>query len=349
MPLDDQPHRREPDRTARRRGHAPANNCVRQAGILFVATAGIGLVSDVTPGLIGHGHRVSLYLDCTTLFVGLVLLALQHWRPLGLAAPFVLPALALADVATNNAFGFVPPATYGTWFVLIFVWVGIWYPPWTIAALTPFAVGSYLAPLFVGPAPSSGVVDSVVLVIPAAILAGATVAHFTNRLRSSASEREVLLSNVGRQAVTDELTGVGNRRLGDLLLASLVVGDALALLDLDHFKEINDTYGHPEGDRFLRSFGEFLNSSSRERDAVARMGGEEFMIVVRGAGLEGEAIIARLLESWRSRTPLTSFSAGVAVHKSRSGPDLTYAAADRALYQAKQEGRDRVALARGAR
>jgi diguanylate cyclase (GGDEF)-like protein len=187
------------------------------------------------------------------------------------------------------------------------------------------------------------------LVIPGAILAGETVAHFTKKVRSSSIEREMLLSDVGRQAVTDELTGLGNRRLGDLLLSSLVVGDAVALLDLDNFKDINDTYGHPEGDRFLRDFGTFLNSSSRERDAVARMGGEEFMIVARGAGLEGEAILVRLLESWRSSSPLTTFSAGVAVHQSRSSPEATYDAADRALYRAKQEGRNRVVSAKFVR
>lgn len=332
-----------------RRLKVRSTDCVGQAGLLFIAAACTGFVSDVVPGLIGHGHRVSLLLDCVTLFAGLSLVALRHWSPLRVAAPVVLPALAMADIATNNALGFLPQATYGTWFVLIFVWMGIWSPAWAIAALAPVSVVAYLLPLFVGSAPSSGVVDSVVLVIPAAILAGETVAHFTKRLRDAAREREVLLSDVGRQAITDELTGLGNRRLGDLLLASLVAGDALALLDLDHFKEINDTYGHPEGDRFLRIFGAFLNTSSRERDAVARMGGEEFMFVARGAGVDGEAIVARLLESWRASSPLTTFSAGVAIHKARSTPATTYAAADRALYQAKQEGRNRVALARAVR
>jgi diguanylate cyclase (GGDEF)-like protein len=349
MTLVERPPRGENRREALRRDVTRPTNCVGQAGLLFIATACIGFVSDLVPGLVDHGLHEALFLDCGTLVVGIAIVLLQHWRTLALAAPLLLPTLAMADVATNNSLGFLPLATYGTWFVLIFVWVGIWYPPWMIAALTPVAVVAYLAPLIAGPPASGDTVNSVALVIPAAILAGETVAHFTKKVRSAAREREMLLSDVGRQAVTDELTGLGNRRLGDLLLSSLVVGDAVALLDLDNFKDINDHYGHPEGDRFLRNFGAFLNSSSRERDAVARMGGEEFMMVARGAGLEGETIVVRLLESWRSSTPLTTFSAGVAVHKARSSPEATYAAADRALYRAKQEGRNRVALARDAR
>jgi len=78
------------------------------------------------------------------------------------------------------------------------------------------------------------------------------------------------------------------------------------------------------------------------------MGGEEFMVVMRGAGPEGISTASRLLRSWRESSPLATISAGVAVHRPKARPEATYAAADRALYDAKHAGRDRAVLAEAA-
>ena len=252
----------------------------------------------------------------------------------------------MTSVSLNNAFGVLPEVNYGTYFMLIFVWVGIWYPPWTVTALSPLAAAAYLLPFLAGANRANGAVVAVFLAIPAAVVTGETISHYTSQARGAAFRREILLSNLSRQAMTDELTGVGNRRLGGMLLESLVPGDAVVMLDVDLFKDVNDTFGHPEGDRLLHQLGAFLNSSARDRDAVARMGGEEFLLVVRGAGIESEAIVSRLLQSWRSMSPLATFSAGVAVHRVRTNSSVTYAAADRALYNAKERGRDQVVMAR---
>jgi diguanylate cyclase (GGDEF)-like protein len=144
--------------------------------------------------------------------------------------------------------------------------------------------------------------------------------------------------------VTDDLTGLGNRRHGVMLLDSLAPGDTVAMLDLDHFKRINDTLGHPAGDEFLQVFSSYLLRAVRDKDAVARFGGEEFIIVLRGAGAAALDSIERLLTGWRALTPLTTFSAGVAVHRRHQTPSSTFADADAALYQAKQRGRDRVVV-----
>jgi len=142
--------------------------------------------------------------------------------------------------------------------------------------------------------------------------------------------------------VRDDLTGIGNRRHAMRLLESLRPGDALALIDLDHFKTVNDTYGHAEGDAVLTDLGQFLADALRDGDDVARYGGEEFLLVLRGAGPGAGTILDRLTLEWRGRGRRTTFSTGFAVHE-RSGDSVdTLANADSALYAAKAAGRDRV-------
>jgi diguanylate cyclase (GGDEF)-like protein len=142
--------------------------------------------------------------------------------------------------------------------------------------------------------------------------------------------------------VRDVLTGIGNRRHAMNLLESLRTGDALALIDLDHFKSVNDTYGHAEGDAVLMHLGEFLTAALRDGDDVARYGGEEFLLVLRTAGVEAAAILDRLTYDWRILGRRTTFSTGYAVHERGADPAETLGNADSALYAAKAAGRDRV-------
>jgi diguanylate cyclase (GGDEF)-like protein len=306
-----------------------------------MAVGAIGTVSDLVPGMVGFGHLPALVLDLFTLAVGLASWRLAQRSFIQGRLSLGLPVLAMTLVAVNNAAGQLPQVTYGTWFVLIFVWVGIWHRPWTAVFLAPVAVGAYLIPLVMGPPPSPYAIPSVLLVIPAAVLTGETVAHYTDKVLRAAAAREQLLADLSRATVTDALTGLGNRRLGEMLLETLEPGDAVAILDLDHFKKVNDSYGHQEGDRLLRQLGDYLSGSLRDSDAVARMGGEEFMLVLRGPGNTAIDIVSRLLASWRTEKPLATMSAGVAVHDHRTPFVATYAAADEALYVAKSGGRDR--------
>jgi diguanylate cyclase (GGDEF)-like protein len=92
----------------------------------------------------------------------------------------------------------------------------------------------------------------------------------------------------------------------------------------------------------LSVLGEFLRSAVRDADTVARFGGEEFLIVLRGAGNEVGDAAARLLGRWREQQVGVTLSAGVAVHVAGRGPSDTFQAADAALYEAKDQGRDRV-------
>ena len=163
-------------------------------------------------------------------------------------------------------------------------------------------------------------------------------------------------------AVRDGLTGLYNRRaFGDLLVSAIANEDrraegklGLVLLDLDHFKKLNDTYGHPAGDAALRSLAHLLNQHLRRGDQAARYGGEEFVVILPGSDEERSAGAAERLRTALqkhrfvfegARIPLTA-SFGVSVWPDDGKePEALLAGADRALYAAKQAGRNRVAAA----
>jgi diguanylate cyclase (GGDEF)-like protein len=159
-------------------------------------------------------------------------------------------------------------------------------------------------------------------------------------------------------AETDSLTGLPNRRtsrqsLGQLLRLADRYDQPLCVaeLDIDHFKQINDRYGHAAGDFVLRRLGELLRRTFRGDDVVARWGGEEFVVGMYGMATEdGVQRMAGLLEAFRQEEFHSederfhvSFSAGVAQFPSDGADiDSLYGAADEALYRAKAAGRDRV-------
>jgi diguanylate cyclase (GGDEF)-like protein len=160
----------------------------------------------------------------------------------------------------------------------------------------------------------------------------------------TALEQFNVIRQLDRAAHRDDLTGTGNRRHGEVLLQSLRGNDALLLVDLDHFKTVNDTWGHRAGDDLLQALGGYLQTCVRSSDDVARYGGDEFLVLVRGAGAEAEQAAQRLLEGWRRAGQKTTISIGVAIHSPLQGPASTLDAADAALYSAKSDGRNRVAI-----
>ena len=110
------------------------------------------------------------------------------------------------------------------------------------------------------------------------------------------------------------------------------------MLDLDHFKQVNDTLGYAAGDDVLRAFGRVLRGTVRGRDTVGRFGGEEFLIVLAAPG-DADVFLQRLRTEWLTERPLpVTFSAGIVL--SAGDPDETVKLADQALYQAKEAGRD---------
>jgi diguanylate cyclase (GGDEF)-like protein len=162
---------------------------------------------------------------------------------------------------------------------------------------------------------------------------------------------------VQRQAVTDELTGLANHRRFQELLATEMeqvrryrypVG--LIMLDVDNFKKVNDTYGHPQGDVVLAEVARVVRASSRDADAPARYGGEEMAVILPHTDLEGSYAIAERVRTavealsipLLDRRGTLSVTASLGVAASSDGSkDALIAAADGALYVAKRQGKNR--------
>jgi len=163
------------------------------------------------------------------------------------------------------------------------------------------------------------------------------------------------IGRLNRDAQTDPLTGLGNRRSLEFSLSLLEAeGRAFAaiVLDIDHFKQVNDNHGHEVGDQVLRRLAELMRRCCREGDLLCRTGGEEFLMLLPGASLDVAAVVAERLRVTVQDTPVqpvgaVTVSLGVARWdgEAGSGPMDALSEADRALYQAKQEGRNRVAIA----
>ncbi len=147
------------------------------------------------------------------------------------------------------------------------------------------------------------------------------------------------------EAQTDALTGLPNRRAWDAQLQRALSGDAqlvIAMLDFDHFKEFNDTHGHPAGDRLLKETAAAWRDQLRGGDLLARLGGEEFGLLLRNCDAETAVEVTERLR--RHVSGGRTCSAGIAVAAPGEEADVVIARADRALYQAKAGGRDRVHL-----
>lgn len=171
----------------------------------------------------------------------------------------------------------------------------------------------------------------------------------------------LLVQETQHAATTDPLTGIMNRRA---LLAALDIEQSrserhgypmsLLLLDVDHFKAINDQYGHAMGDQVLATLGNLLTGKLRKTDFVGRWGGEEFVIVLSGADEVGGSIAAERIRAAVEKMELhdaqgaqvpVRVSIGLACLEVNDTAEMLIERADRAMYQAKSNGRNRVAVA----
>jgi diguanylate cyclase (GGDEF)-like protein len=184
--------------------------------------------------------------------------------------------------------------------------------------------------------------------------------HWQDSTDALLSEMQRMNIDLERLATTDALTGLLNRRAADRQLDAewhrarrSGHASALVLLDVDHFKQVNDSYGHPGGDSALRMLASCIRSVMREVDVAARYGGEEFLIVLPETAREGAFVFAERLRErvagcdihHEQRIFRCQVSLGIAV-SDRHEPSYEHwvRRADEALYRAKQGGRNQAVI-----
>lgn len=187
------------------------------------------------------------------------------------------------------------------------------------------------------------------------------VANYLSVIQHDSDRLNAELSRVTQLSLTDELTGLPNRRafihrLNEEVSRVQRYGHtlALAIIDLDSFKPINDTFGHQAGDAVLYTYAREVLSSFRQHDMVARYGGEEFAVIFPNAEQEGALRALKKVQQLASETTcelelsaidLPTFSAGLALYQKGEAMESLIKRADGALYRAKDEGRNKIIVA----
>ena len=196
------------------------------------------------------------------------------------------------------------------------------------------------------------------VLVPALCAISLQVAAMRKQLVREKIELEAAVDKLRHLAEHDGLTGLFNRhyalnRIDQTAASGTLCECCVAILDIDHFKRINDTFGHGIGDAVLRAISALLNQSARDADVLARWGGEEFLMYLPGMnGSQSLSVLQRLRQrasehDWARIAPQlkVSFSAGVAQCAPRERWMQALLRADEALYRAKRSGRDRIVVA----
>lgn len=192
--------------------------------------------------------------------------------------------------------------------------------------------------------------------VPSLIYSAYQIASWRNRLSDQRRDLKVALEQVQQLATRDVLTGLYNRRFMQDRLEDSVkrferYGErfTIVLIDLDHFKRVNDQYGHKVGDQALTAFASAAGMVLRDTDTIARWGGEEFIFLLPNTSAHKAVVALERLRMTLANCSVSEnvpslrvkFSSGIAVHENVAALNHTLERADRALYQAKNEGRDR--------
>jgi len=291
----------------------------------------------------------------------------QRFRDRNLTEPLIMFAillqLAVVMAAPQVAFPFL--ANLFTVFAFGMLWLSlrdavvVWSAGVFGAGVVFYAVGRGFA------APAGSAVEIGLswayfsLILGRCLLVSVAAGEARARLAESRRQLADTLDQVQRLASRDELTRALNRRSLHSALERERQRAArsghpfcVAMIDLDHFKRVNDTYGHGAGDAVLRAFADTVHEKMRATDVFGRYGGEEFMLVLVGSAAPQalEAVervrLAVAARDWRDLSPdaPVTMSAGVAAYRAGEPVEALLQRADRALYRAKGEGRNRTVL-----
>ena len=330
-------------RDVRARGIGDAVTCWRYLGCIWGAGATLLTVILLTTSH-PRSDRAALLVICAVGFAGVAAMLVTSRR---LPASLLQPTVLVSDVliALVVYFSGEPSSFYAMYFIWLNVYVCYFFAPRVACLQSAAALAAYLLVLALMP--------GAIAITPWLMTAG-TMALVGTMVSLLTGNVDRLVVELGDAARNDPLTGLLNRRGFDEAIAreiqrarrgerplSLVIGD------LDHFKRVNDRAGHSAGDEILRRLSALLRECTRAVDSTARIGGEEFAVLVPDTDAGGAHVLAERLRAAvgeafaREPEPITmSFGIACFPDDANAASDLLQAA-DSALYTAKRRGRDR--------
>lgn len=356
------PHRRRLRRSQRQQLTVATSANVGAVGLMLVAAAA-GYASWLAVII---WAPLALAVNLFT-WLGLMFSWTRSWRDPALT----MPQIAWAITSCAVVYAMLGPVRGATlpMFALAFLFAIFALPARTVGWLTLWALGLFAVvmltmsqwqPQRYPPLEEAILFGVLLLAVPSMALLAMRMSELRAQLGRQKSELEQALQRIRQTAERDELTGLFNRRrVGDELQAQLARAQrnearfAVAMVDMDHFKHINDGHGHASGDIVLRRFARVASTSLRDVDVVGRWGGEEFLMILSGVDGNGavEAVerLRRAVAALEVELPggaciRLTVSIGVACWKGDESIELLISRADRALYDAKSAGRNRVIL-----
>ena len=332
--------------------------------LTIIATACFLAFLVVISGLIGLGTKISFQFATGWLvFLSAVLLS---WRYLPLNARRTIALLILAVLIVRWAYSWLiaPPNEAVIGILIVLLYTPILIVITTLMFSANAVIIGILAGLLMGTISFLGTSREVLAPLylndwRIGPLILCVYALFAWLLRRWVNERYALEQSARREqqlaleSSTDPLTGLANRRACDTRFQQLNAGPrkyAIIMLDIDHFKQVNDNHGHDEGDKVLTRVADLLNNRLRPHDFIARWGGEEFVVILESiSSADAKAVSDALRQCIEEGTasdaiPVTA-SLGLALSANGQAAMDTLKSADEALYAAKAAGRNRVRVA----